>query len=173
MIFAKYLVIWAVLFISVFAVPSTSAQESIILTIPKLELDALVVSIYLRAFDDGSVTWDTTNLHHNVGYFDGTAWFGQQGNTILGGHSELTTGEDSVFAKLHKLRRGDILNIKINGEILSYVVSSVSKVAAHDLSPLYPTTNEQLTLITCDTSSYNRSKRTYSRRIVVTAQRAG
>jgi len=154
-------------------VPTAIAEEGISLSIPSLKVDVPVVEIYLKAFNDGSVTWDTSRLKSKVGHLEGTGWFGSAGNVVLGGHSELPNGRRSVFARLHTLSVGEIITVHQSGEEYRYTVTGVSYVNAYDLSPLYPTSNERLTLITCDNNSYDPVTGEYLNRVVVTADRIG
>jgi LPXTG-site transpeptidase (sortase) family protein len=64
---------------------------------------------------------------------------------------------------------GDEIVINSNGEEIRYRVTQVFNVSAHDLSILYPSTSERLTIMTCDTSSLSGGS--YSRRDVVVAER--
>lgn len=154
--------------------PSAAAQDAIAtLHIPAIEVSAPIVPIYIKAFADGNVTWDTSGLHMTSGYLDGTGWFGQAGNIVIGGHSELARGQADVFYRLDQVAVGAEITIHIDGAELRYVVVNVYRVNYQDLSPLYPTDHEQLTLITCDLGSYNASTGTYSNRVVVVAHRVG
>jgi LPXTG-site transpeptidase (sortase) family protein len=154
-------------------VPTAIADEGISLSIPSLKIDAPVVEIYLKAFNDGSVTWDTSRLKSKIGHLEGTSWFGSSGNVVLGGHSELPNGRRSVFSRLHTLSVGEVITVRHSGAEYQYAVTGVNYVSAYDLSPIYPTSNERLTLITCDTNSYDPVTGDYINRVVVTADRVG
>jgi LPXTG-site transpeptidase (sortase) family protein len=152
--------------------PSVGATEGTRITIPAIEVDATVVSVYVANLPEGT-TWDMRRLNHNVGHLDGTAWFGEAGNTVLGGHSELSERRPSVFLRLGELQPGSEIIINVNGTDYRYAVSGVQNYAVSDLTPLYPSSGELLTLLTCDPASYNAETGGYDRRIAVTANRVG
>jgi LPXTG-site transpeptidase (sortase) family protein len=78
---------------------------------------------------------------------------------------------DGIFAELDQLQVGDPIIVNMGVEERRYVVTGVTSIGAHDLTPLYPTSGERLTLITCDTLTYNRHIQAYTKRVVVTADR--
>lgn len=142
-----------------------TAQEAQ-LRIPSLEVDAPIIPLVIRALPEGT-TWDTSPLWQNVGYFTGTGWFGEGRNIVLGGHSEGADRVQEVFYDLDDITVDDEIYASANGQEYKYIVSSVETVGIYDLESLYPTTHEQLTIITCDTASYNGAS--YQQRIVVRA----
>lgn len=148
-----------------------SAYEStgVTISIPSIGVSAPIVSIGIRSFPNGDVTWDTTELTSQVGFLQGTAWFGQGGNIVLGGHSELAERAPSVFYDLDQVNVGDEIVIVTNGEEIRYRVTDVFNVSNRDLSILYPSNTERLTIMTCDTASLSGG--TYNRRDVVVAER--
>ncbi len=142
-----------------------SAQDAQ-LKIPSLEVDAQVIPLVIRELPEGT-TWDTSPLWQNVGYFTGTGWFGEGRNIVLGGHSEGANRVQEVFYNLDDIKVGDEIYANANGQEYRYIVSSIETVGIYDLGSLYPTPHEQLTIITCDTASYNGAS--YQQRIVVRA----
>jgi len=156
----------------VFAPAAFAEGRTATISIPSIGVQAPVVEIYIRAFADGSVTWDTNGLQNNVGHLEGTAWFGEAGNVVLGGHSELPGRVASVFVNLDQVQVGDVIVIDHDGAQKQYAVTGVAQVDPADLSPIYPTSDERLTLITCDTTSFAGGD-TYARRLTVVAQRIG
>lgn len=141
------------------------------ISIPSIGVEAPITSVYIRQFADGSVTWDVSALSMNVGHFDGTAWFGQGSNVVLGGHSELARGQADVFYQLDRVGVGDEIIVWVDGSEIRYRVTETRTVSAADISILYPTNGERLTIMTCDLGSYNASNGSYSGRIVVIAER--
>jgi LPXTG-site transpeptidase (sortase) family protein len=110
-----------------FFAPAASAQSrTATISIPSINVQAPVFEIYVRAFADGSVTWDTNGLQNNVGHLEGTSWFGEAGNTVLAGHSELAARQPSVFVSLNQVKTGDVIVIDENGSQKQYAVTSVS-----------------------------------------------
>lgn len=171
--FKFYALIIAVIVSLLFFAPVASAQgRTATISIPSINVQAPVLEIYVRAFADGSVTWDTNGLQNNVGHLEGTSWFGEAGNTVLAGHSELAARQPSVFVSLNQVKTGDVIVIDENGSQKQYAVTSVSQVDTTDLAPVYPTSDERLTLITCDTTSFTGND-IYTKRLIVVAQRIG
>jgi LPXTG-site transpeptidase (sortase) family protein len=107
----------------------------------------------------------------NAGVFSGLGTFGQQGNTVVAAHSEAVDGSPDLFFNLDSVQIGNQIVINAAGQQLVYNVTAIYRAEENDLSSLYPTQDERLTLITCDRSSYNHSTGTYSQRVVVIAQR--
>ena len=132
------------------------------LFIPRAGIRATIVEAYL-----GETTWDVSRLGTNVGHLQGTSRPGERGNVVLSGHVEMADGRQGVFANLTELREGDLLILNSAGEEWRYVVESVSDVEPSDLTPVYPSIDDRLTLITCD--GYNFLTDMYTRRIVVVA----
>jgi LPXTG-site transpeptidase (sortase) family protein len=134
------------------------------LYIPSAGIYASVVEVFL----DGT-SWDIRNLGINVGHLQGTAWLESPGNIVLSGHVEMADGRQGVFATIDELEEGDLLVLQHGDEERQYTVRSGFRVQPDDLSVLYPTQTDQLTLITCD--SYDFFQNAYLERIVVVADR--
>jgi LPXTG-site transpeptidase (sortase) family protein len=165
--FLVILLIWALP-----AVPRAQANGGVHLSIPTIGVDAQVVTVYIAQLPQG-VTWDMSRLRNRLGFLDGTTWFGQTGNAVVGGHSELSGRRPAVFRRLNELQPGAEITVTTNDVTYRYTVTSVQSVPDTDLSPIYQYGDERLTLITCDPNSYNASINYYERRIVVTASRTG
>jgi len=142
------------------------AQETNI-RIPSLEIDASITPLQIREMAHGT-TWDTSQLVQTVGYFTGTSWFGQGNNIVLGGHSELAERQPDVFYNLNEIAVGDVIYVEADGQTFMYVVTSLETVSPNNLDSILPTGFEQLTIITCDTASYDGA--TYQQRLVVRAR---
>lgn len=162
-------VFFVILIVATFIPLSAETAPPTTLEIPSLEIETTIVPINIRAFPDGSLTWDTSRLTTQVGYLQGTAWFGEGSNIVLGGHSELANHIPSVFHELHTMQAGDDIFVRDQGDELHYVVTRVFEVDPADLSILYPSDQEVLTLITCDLDSFTGYE--YDRRIVIVAER--
>lgn len=113
--------------------------------------------------------WRVSHLENRVGHLEGTGWLGSPGNIVLAGHVELKDGRPGVFARIHELESGDAITVTQNGVSYTYWVTEVKVVQADDLSVVYPTESERVTLITC--TGYNFLNNTYEERIVVVAER--
>lgn len=136
------------------------------ITIPALNLSTSVVSIPL---DPAIGTWNTNSLGGNIGHFEYTPWLGETGNIVLGGHSTDDEGAPSIFYHLEDIEVGDAVTISNGSVVQEYVVTGKRFVAISDVSVLYPTRNDIVTLITC--AGYNGETGVYEQRLVVTARR--
>lgn len=147
--------------------PAISAAEGLSISIP-----ALGVNSPLTEFKLNGVSWNINPWEGNIGHLEGTAWFGTPGNIALGGHSWLPNNTPGIFVNLHTLQSGQEVIINNGGQELHYTVTGVTSVSMYDLSVLYPTSNEQITLITCDAASFDPNSSLYQRRVIVTAVRS-
>lgn len=143
-----------------------SAAQSARLLIPAAAVSSPIIPVYL----DGT-SWDVSKLGVNVGHLQGTAWFNNSGNVVLSGHVELSDGRRGVFASIKDLLVGDTIIIEYEGVQRRYTVTEITSAAPDDLTPLYPSQSERLTLITCD--SYDFLSDSYLNRTVVIAERQG
>lgn len=141
--------------------------QSVRLLIPRANVIAPVVRVHLG----NGGTWDVSQLGHNAGHLEGTPWIGQPGNMVLAGHVEMSDGSPGIFAHLDQLRQGDQLLILEDDSAtqIVYSVNSVRRVEPNDLSVLYSSEVDQLTLITC--GDYDLLSNSYLIRIVVTGIR--
>ncbi len=132
------------------------------LFIPSAGIFAPIVEVYL----DGE-SWNVSQLGMNVGHLQGTPNFGAGGNVVLSAHVEMSDGRRGIFANLMELETGDLIEVQQSDTVWRYAVSEIWTTTPDDLSPLYPTTTPQLTLITC--GNYNFIQNAYLDRIIVTA----
>lgn len=132
---------------------------------PTAGISTTVIQSYL----DG-ISWDVRELGTFAGHLQGTAWLNQPGNIVLAGHVELADGRQGVFASIGQLSVGDPIILTQDGEQRIYAVQELREVNPDDMSVLYPTSGEQLTLITC--SNYDFLRDIYHERLVVVAVRA-
>lgn len=130
--------------------------------IPSLGIYAPVITAIIR-----DRSWDISNLGTKVGYLQGTGWLGDNSNIVLSGHVEMSDGRKGIFASLPEVQIGDEVVVSQNGENYHYVVRELKYVDPSDLSVLYPTESETLTLITC--SDYDFWSNVYETRLVVIA----
>jgi len=136
--------------------------ENAALVIPSAGIVAPIVRVYL-----GETTWDVTQLGNNIGHLEGTRWIPENGNVVLSGHVELSDGRQGIFANLDQLQVGDRVIITQDGKDYHYDVSTISSHEPSDLTPIYPSESNKLTLITCGT--YDFVSDTYLERVVVVA----
>ena len=103
-----------------------------VLRIPKIRLEVAV----LPGTDDRT-------LDRAVGYIDGTAAPGADGNLGLAGH------RDGFFRGLKDIAVGDVIEIETAGRKDVYRVERTWVVTPDDVSVLDPTPARTLTLVTC------------------------
>lgn len=160
-----HLAIIALILLSAFAANASPAS-------PSLTISAINVSSNIIEFPLTETSWAIQPWETAVGHLEGTTGLGQSGNIVLAGHSRMPDGKPGIFSALHQLAEGNEIVISDGATERRYIVSQVFTVPKKDVSVVFPTSHEQLTLITCDTGSYNRSKDVYDRRVVVIANPA-
>lgn len=132
--------------------------------IPTVGIHTSIIEAYL----DGT-SWDVANLGTNAGHLQGTAWLDEPGNVVLAGHAELADGGRGIFARVGEVAPGDPIIVRQGDSERHYIVRAVEITTPDDLSVLYPTQDDQLTLITCD--AYDFFQDVYRERTVVIAER--
>lgn len=137
------------------------------LSIPVAGINSAITQFPL----DNAGSWAINPWERQVGHLQGTAWLGESGNTVLGGHSRYPNGNPGVFLRLYDVRVGDYILVTEDGQERRYVVSAVRVVRYDDLTVLYPTPHSRLTLITCDVPSFNPIDNVYYERLVIVADR--
>lgn len=116
-------------------------------------------------------TWDIDLWEHRVGHFYGTSWLGTAGNIVLGAHSEYPDGTPGTFHALVDVGLGDAIIVRDSDLSERYIVTHIHSVDYRDVSVVYPTGDQRLTLITCDIPSYVADQGLYYERLVVVAQK--
>lgn len=148
----------------VVATPETPPPAATTVFIPTVGVHASIIEAYL----DG-ISWDVTHLGTNAGHLQGTSSFDQTGNVVLAGHAELSDGRRGVFYRIGEISVGDPIIVEQGDDERHYIVRAVQVTTPDDLSVLYPTSDDQLTLITCD--AYDFFQDAYLERTVVIAER--
>lgn len=139
------------------------ALSDLRLDIPALNLNTDIVGVPVSA--DG---WGLDWLAHNIGYLDGTAFPGWDGNSVLTGHVYLPDGSAGPFQRLGSLRYGDRVVVHSYGQRLTYEVRSVFTVAADDVDAVFQHEERSwLTLVTCQ--GFDEQTGSYRSRVVVRA----
>jgi len=82
-------------------------------------------------------------LNRGVGWIEGTAQPGDDGNVGLAGH------RDGYFRGLKDLKLGDRIEVQSVGRTLRYRVTALKVVDPTDVSVLDPTDEPSVTLVTC------------------------
>ncbi|MCA1668613.1 MAG: class F sortase [Thermomicrobia bacterium] len=142
------------------------------LKIPAIHVDAAVEDV--GKTPDGAM--DVPKDFNNTAWYELGARPGEQGNAVVAGHVDSTTGP-AVFWDLHTLASGDqIIVVGDDGVERTFVVTESAVYARADvpLERIFGTTTERhLNLITCDaTSIFNPSKGEYADNLVVYARAA-
>ena len=84
-------------------------------------------------------------LLNYIGHIEETATY--DGNVGLAGHNRGC--ENSYFARINKLKKGDIIQYKTKFFDRTYVVDNIKVIYETDWSLLNPTEENKITLITC------------------------
>ncbi|MGO4886789.1 class D sortase [Anaerobacillus sp. MEB173] len=82
-------------------------------------------------------------LLHGVGYYPGSAFPGQNNNTVLAGH------RDTVFKNLKDVSLHDTIIIHLQNSTYNYRVKKIRIVNEDDQSVIVPKPSSTLTLVTC------------------------
>jgi len=107
------------------------------LTIPSIKLDAVVV--------EGV---NHKDLLMGPGHIPDTAEPGQLGNSVISAH------RDTFFRHIHELKPGDSILVQRAGRQFRYEVTGKKVIQPDDLSVIKPTSDAQLTLLTCFPTYY-------------------
>jgi LPXTG-site transpeptidase (sortase) family protein len=140
------------------------------LVIPSIDVDASIIAVGV----DGSGAMGMPSNGWDVGWYDFSALPGQPGNSVMTGHVDYYDVGAAVFWRLRDLGSGDEVEVYLpeGGGVAIYQVTEVESYDA-GTAPLDaiigPTTDDVLTLITCD-GSFNPSMREYDHRLVVRAE---
>jgi sortase A len=108
------------------------AQPLTRISIPKIGLDAIVV--------EGA---SSEQLTEGPGHLTETAFPGDTGNAVITGH------RDTFFRRIFELEQGDEISVERDGRLFHYQVTGKKIVKPDDVSVLNPTSDAELTLITC------------------------
>jgi LPXTG-site transpeptidase (sortase) family protein len=136
------------------------------LKIPKINVDASVE--YVGLTDKGEM--DVPSNTSDVALFKFGAYPGEHGSAVIAGHFDGENGASAVFTDLHKLQKGDKLYIDYaNGISLVFVVRESRAYDPGYVKEVFHSSNTaHLNLVTCD-GVWNKTKKSYSKRLVVFA----
>jgi len=145
-----------------------AAGYAVRLAIPAIKLDTEVQQGGIVQDDHGNPVWQTLPFVA-VHYGDLTALVGARGNAVIAGHV-VTLREGNVFRFLYQLDLDDEIQVWDDHEREhDFRVVDVKLVPPTDLSPMGPTPDRTLTLITCG-GTFDPIKREFSDRLIVTAK---
>jgi len=102
-----------------------------------------------------------SELKRGVGHFVNSAMPGEKENSVLSGH------RDTVFTKIGKLVKGDLISVQTSDGIFKYLVVGHKIVAPNDKTVIAHTPTATLTLTSCYPFSYIGPA---PKRYIVTAQ---
>lgn len=136
------------------------------LKIPKINIDATVE--YVGLTPDGLV--GVPKGPEGVAWFELSPRPGEEGSSIIDGHSGWRNGIPAVFDNLHKLRKGDKIFVEDSkGETITFVVRE-TRIYDPDRDPSdvfdSSDTEAHLNLITC-TGAWNPAEKSHVDRLVV------
>lgn len=103
-----------------------------ILRIPRLNLEVPML--------DGT---DDLTLNRGVGWIEGTAQIGENGNIGIASH------RDGFFRRLKDIKVGDRVDLEGPRRTETYVVEQLQIVTPNDITVLLPRPKPSLTLVTC------------------------
>jgi sortase A len=103
------------------------------ISIPSIQFSAVIV--------EGT---DLDSLMIGPGHLTGTAQPGEAGNAVVSAH------RDTFFRNITKLSQGDRIFVERGGRTFTYLVEGLNIVQSADRSVAAPTSDNRLTLITCD-----------------------
>ena len=108
---------------------------------------------------------------------DGSAYAGDPfGSTVIAGHLDSRSGAKGFFARLERIKIGDVITLRSPDHRLSYRVFSRQEVArralADDSRAFDQNGSHRLVLITC-TGDYLRDRGGYQYNLVITAKPIG
>jgi LPXTG-site transpeptidase (sortase) family protein len=141
---------------------SQSAKDYERIVIPSLKINASIVS---KPYSE--LTWDLTNLGHDVAFLTEVPNQTTDKNSVLAGHVTVRNGSHGPFRYLWKMSPGDEIVLHDENLIYTYVVREQVLVYPEDSYVLNDTPQPQITLITCTT--WDEETLSYLRRLIVFA----
>lgn len=140
------------------------------LVVPAIGVDAQVVQLGLKAGGE----MDAPDGPYPVGWYTFSPTPGNPGNTVFSGHRDWYTGVTGVFWRLGDLAPGDAIAVVLaDGSRVRYKVALNVLIGPDDMpiaDVVGPTTEETITLITCD-GTFDGATRDYDRRRVIWGSR--
>jgi LPXTG-site transpeptidase (sortase) family protein len=152
--------------------PRIGSGPIVRLVIPSLNIDRAVIEVGLKKTNGNQLTWNTDMLFSTnnrsdlVGQASTSVNPGDGGNIILIGHNYNNGwySPEGVFVNIHQLKQGSkILVYTRDGGEYQYEVKLVKQVPWREQNGnelekhhkyLWPTENEQLTLVTCGGANF-------------------
>lgn len=155
-----------------FSTTTADSDLSIRLKIPKIQVDALVESVGLTP--EGMM--DAPEGPTNAGWYNLGVRPGEEGSSVIDGHSGWKNNIPAVFDNLHKLQKGDKIYVEDNkGVITTFVVREFRIYDPEaDASEVFVSSDgkSHLNLITC-AGDWNETTKSSSKRLVVFTDKLG
>jgi LPXTG-site transpeptidase (sortase) family protein len=140
------------------------------LKIPKLNIDAVVE--YVGLTEGGAM--DVPSGPMNVAWFDVGPRPGENGSSVMAGHSGYKNNRQAVFDNLYKLKKGDEIDVEdATGATTIFFVSRLQNYNPNQTASGVFSSDDglaHLNLITCS-GDWNAIKQTHSARLVVFTDR--
>lgn len=136
--------------------------------IPKIAVEADIVPVGLEP--DGKMT--SPSKPFELGWYEFGAKPGEPGNAVLAGHFDGPDGSPAIFAQLHQIAFGDVIEYTTATGTHTYKVIKQDSYTLEEapMEEIFGKSDRKLLrLITCD-GSWSMRDETYSHRLVVTAQ---
>ena len=134
------------------------------LVIPALNLDVPIVDAPLQG-----ESWQVDHLGQMVGHLEKTGNAGTPGNMVLAGHVTLPPdGEPGPFVSLRLLSPGDEITVYTNKQAFTYTMVNQKIVKPANVEVTFPTSNTQVTLLTC--LNYDKTAGQYADRLVIVGE---
>ena len=149
-----------------FPVDQSGFGLPVLLKIPSLNISAVIDSVGLTP--DGAV--DVPNRPNDTAWFNLGPRPGNEGSSVIDGHSGWKDGIPAVFDNLGKLKKGDKLSVEDNkGVIINFVVRSFQTYSPSENPSAVFNSNDgkaHLNLITC-AGAWSEVDKSHSKRLVV------
>lgn len=140
------------------------------LVVPTLDIDAPIEALGI----DENGKMDIPGNVTDVGWYRHGSLPGEEGSAVLAAHVDLAGSGPGVFFHLDTLEPGDIFMISMSdGSASSYTVESAERVpkSSLDVDTLFDAAGDPVVrLVTCG-GAFDRSIRSYSDNVIVTARR--
>ncbi|MGI5215015.1 class F sortase [Plantactinospora sp. CA-290183] len=154
------------------AVPALPRAEPTRITIPKIKVNAKIMSLGLNA--DGTVQVPPLKEAQNAGWYKPGPSPGEIGNSVVVGHVDSAEIGPAVFFRLGALRRGDRIQVaRKDGTVVTFTVDSVKSYpkTAFPTELVYGAADTpRLQVVTCG-GTFDSKRRSYPNNIVVSATR--
>jgi len=146
--------------------PTPTITQPRFFNIPKISVSAPIIPVGVDATGKMQLPQNIAE----VGWYSLGSKPGEQGNAVIAGHLDSTTGAGAIFYHLHELEPRDNLYVTDElGNQYSFVVTR-KEIYEFDKVPLDEvfgkTSKKRLNLITC-TGQWVASQRNYSHRMII------